>query len=96
MYPGFATKVQVEGRAEDKAEMVVMAPIARSGWLISLVKDIPKSKLPVKVMAQDMEPGTELDFEEGVTDSPVSPRRLETILRSLFTGSSINEIKRKT
>ena len=73
MYPGFATEVQAEGRAEDKAEVVVMAPIARSGWLISLVKDIPKSKLPVKVMAKDMEPGTELDFEEGVTDLPVRP-----------------------
>ena len=73
MSPGFATERQAEGRAEDKAEVVVMAPIARSGWLISLFKDQTKSKLLVKVIAQDMEPGTELDFEEGVTDLPVRP-----------------------
>ena len=47
-------------------------------------------------MVQDVEPGTEVDFEEGGTDLPVRPLRLETILRSLFTGSSRNEIKRET
>ena len=79
MYPSFATKGQAEGRAEDKEEVVVAAPIARSGRLISLVKDLKKRKLPVKVMAQDVDPGTELDLEEGGTDLPIRPRRLETI-----------------
>ena len=79
MYPGFATEGQAEVRAEDKAEVAVVAPIARSGRLMSLVKNLTKSKLPVKVMEQDMETGTELDLEEGGTDSPVRPRRLETI-----------------
>ena len=48
--------------------MAVVAPIARSGRLMSLVKNLTKSKLPVKVMEQDMETGTELDLEEGGTD----------------------------
>ena len=73
MYPGFATEGQAEARAEDKAEVAVVAPIARSGRLMSLVKDLPKIKLPVKVMSQDVEPGTEIDLEEGGTDSPVRP-----------------------
>ena len=73
MYPSFATKGQAEGRAEDKEEVVVAAPIARSGRLISLVKYLPKSKLSVKVIAQDVDPVTELDFGEGGTDSPVRP-----------------------
>ena len=85
MYPSFATKGQAEGRAEDKEEVVVAAPIARSGRLISLVKDLPNRKLPIKVMAQDVDPRTELDLEERSTESSVRPRRLETIFRSLFT-----------
>ena len=68
MYPGFATEGQAVVRSEDKADVAVVAPIARSGRLMSLVKDLPKSKLPVKVMAQDVDPGTELDLEEGGTD----------------------------
>ena len=79
MYPGFATEGQAEGWEEDKAEVAVVAPIARSGRLISLVKDLPKSKLPFKVMEQDVDPGTELDLGEGGTDSPVSTRRLYNI-----------------
>ena len=53
--------------------MEVLAPIAWSGILISLIKDLTKSKLLVKVIAQDVEPGTKLDLEEGGTDSPVKP-----------------------
>ena len=53
-----------------------MAPITWSGRLMSLVKDLPKSKLRVEVMTQDVDPGTDLDLEEGGTDLPVSPRRL--------------------
>ena len=75
----FATKGQAKGRAEDKAEVEVVALIARSGRLMSLVKDLPKRKLPVKVMAQEVDPGTEIDLEEGGTESPVRPQRLETI-----------------
>ena len=52
MHLGFATKGQAEGRAEDKAEVAVVTPIVRSGRLISMVKDLPKNKLPVKVMAK--------------------------------------------
>ena len=96
MHLGFATKGQAEGRAEDNAEVAVVTPIVRSGRLISMVKDLPKNKLPVKVMAKDVEPGTELDLEEGGTDSPVRPQRLETMLRRLLTGYSRNKIKRKT
>ena len=76
--------------------MEVLAPIAWSGILISLIKDLTKSKLLVKVIAQDVEPGTNLDLEEGGTDSPVRPQRLETMLRRLLTGYSRNKIKRKT
>ena len=79
MHPGFATEGQVEGMTEDKAEVAVVSPIARSGRIMSLVKDLSKSKLPFNVMEQDVETGTELDLEEGGTDSPVRPRRLETI-----------------
>ena len=79
MYPGFATEGQAEGREEDKSKVTFVAPIAQSGRLISLVKDLPKSKLPVKVLAQDVDPGTELNLGEGGTDLPVRSRRLETI-----------------
>ena len=70
MYPGFVTEGQAEGKAEDKAEVAVVALLVRSGRLISLVKDLPKSKIPVKVMAQGMDPGTDLDLEEGLLTRP--------------------------
>ena len=79
MYPGFTTKVKAVVRSEYKADVAVVAPIARSGRLMLLVKDLTKSKLPFKVMEQDVDPGTELDLEEGGTDLPVRSRRLETI-----------------
>ena len=37
MYPGFETEGQAVVRSEDKADVAVVEPIARSGRLMSLV-----------------------------------------------------------